>query len=102
VRWLLRVDAFRLVCHTNDIGRDPTHLKPQMKTPKISNDTALNLFRQTGGRPHRVFNEQTRKYEKFVHYENGQTLGPFLTLPEYKKAAVTAYVQKFRVLPEGC
>ena len=30
MRWLLRVDAFCLVCHTNDIGRDPTHHNPQM------------------------------------------------------------------------
>ena len=73
-----------------------------MKTPKISALTASDFFRKTGGTPHAIFNEQTRKYEKFVRYENGQELGPFLTLPEYKKAAVTAYVQTFRVMPEGC
>ena len=32
VRWLLRVDALWVVCHTDDIGRDPTHHNFQMTT----------------------------------------------------------------------
>ena len=70
-----------------------------MKPSSISRIQANKIWHATGGRCHDVFNEATRKYEKFVHYENGQTLGPFLKLNDFKKAAIDAYVHQFRVLP---
>ena len=70
-----------------------------MKPSDISANTASQIWRATGGRPHQYFNEETRHYEKFVHYETGQTLGPFLKLNDYKKAAIDAYIHTFRVLP---
>jgi hypothetical protein len=66
---------------------------------KISVIQAHSYWRATGGTPHSIFNEATRKYEKYVEYESGQKLGPFLTLTAYKKASVDAYIHTFRVVP---
>ena len=70
-----------------------------MNINKISAVEAHGLWRATGGEPHYIFNEETRKYDRYVRYNNGQNLGPFLTLRAYKKAAVDAYVHTFRVVP---
>ena len=70
-----------------------------MNINKISADKAHSLWRATGGTPHYIFNEETRKYDRYVSYDNGQDLGPFLTLKAYKKAAVDAYIHAFRVVP---
>jgi hypothetical protein len=71
-----------------------------MKPSSISRVQANELFRATGGTPHDIFNEETNKYDKYVRYSNGQNLGPFLKLNDFKKAAIDAYVHTFRVLPK--
>ena len=70
-----------------------------MKIPKEMTSICANqLFRDTGGTPHSIFNEERRKYDRYVQYDK-QRIGPFLTLKEYKKAAIDAYVERFRVVP---
>jgi hypothetical protein len=71
------------------------------KVPKeMTRECANKLFRDTGGSPIDIFNEERRKYDRYVEYrETGQRLGPFLTLNDFKRAAIDAYVEKFRVLP---
>ncbi len=69
------------------------------KTTKMTAGDAHATWRATGGTPHYVFNEETHKYDRYVGYENGQNLGPFLTLKAYKKAAVDCYIHTFRVVP---
>lgn len=70
-----------------------------MKPSSISRTQANQIWRATGGEPHDIFNKATRKYDKFVKYENGQTVGPFIKLNDFKKAAIDAYVHTFRLLP---
>jgi hypothetical protein len=72
------------------------------RTPKIDAIRAHELFKATGGDPVYIRSVETNKDERFVDYANGTRLGPFLTLPAYKRAAVTAYVQRFRVVPSDC
>ena len=72
-----------------------------MKPSSISRIQANELFHACGGRSHDVFNEETRKYEKFVHFNSGQTIGPFLKLNDFKKAAINTYIHTFRVVPKS-
>jgi hypothetical protein len=69
-----------------------------MKVPKMSVIDAHELFRATGGSPCSIFNDARRKYERFVNYTD-KRIGPFLTLKDYKRAAIDAYVHQFRVVP---
>lgn len=72
-----------------------------MKPSSISRVEANELWVATGGTPHDIFNEETRKYDRYVNYADGQTLGPFLKLNDFKKAAIDAYVHTFRVMPKA-
>ena len=71
------------------------------KIPKqMTSVCASQLFRDCGGVPHAIFNEERRKYDKFVRFEkSGQIIGPFLTLKDYKRAAIDTYVETFRIVP---